>query len=218
MKNFRQRLTLTVSSSLDAMTTDLERDLNEWLRHDLGIEDRPRRVVRVDGQRVLVSKFEPGFAARLHELVERMPEVFDERAVLDAYEREAAAAPQASRVATWHRALHRLVAAAGEREGIDEMRLAEVRTGIDSVYAVLQSVLWSDPLVGDEYEPGAGEVEAYRDGLSALEPSRDLFTRTYGVFDGRLVQNHCPGAHLARTMLAQAWRSCTGTPAPEVTR
>jgi hypothetical protein len=43
---------------------------------------------------------------------------------------------------------------------------------------------------------------------------RDLFTRHYGTFEGYAVENHCPGASYARTMLAQAWRACTGTHPP----
>ncbi|MPZ98030.1 MAG: hypothetical protein GEU80_01625 [Dehalococcoidia bacterium] len=192
-----------------------EHRLNEWLRADVGV-DLPRRVAREDPRRVLVSKFEPGFAARLHELLDLMPELFDEASVVAAYEREALeATPGAGRVDCWHTATHRMLREAGERHAIPDLRQAEVRTGIDSVCAVLQAVLWSDPRAGDAgYTPAAGEVTAYLDGLARLAPDVDLFTRTYGEFEGRLVQNHCPGASLARVMLAQGWRACTGTPPP----
>ncbi len=189
-------------------------ELNAWLRGVADV-DRPRRVVRVDDDRILVSKFEPGFAARLHELLDLMPELLDEGSVVAAYDRLAAATdPGASRTATWREALHAALRAAGERHAIPDLRQAEVRTGIDSVAAVLDSVLWTDPKVGADYAPGAGEVDAYRDGLQSLDPGRDLFTRHYGVWDGRAVVNHCPGAAFARVMLAHAWRACTGTPAP----
>ncbi|MQC27762.1 MAG: hypothetical protein DWG74_01615 [Chloroflexi bacterium] len=189
--------------------------LNAWLVETRGI-DRPRRIVRVDDERILVSKFEPGFAARLHELLDLMPELFDEASVVAAYEARASAAPpETPRTAAWHDAMHTVLRAAGERHAIPDLRQAEVRTGIDSVYAVLDSVLWSTPTVGDGgYEPARGEISAYRDGLDRLEPTADLFTRHYGEFDGRDVVNHCPGASFARLMLEQAWRACTGTAPP----
>ena len=194
----------------------LETALNAWLRDDIGV-DRRRRVVRADDAHILVSKFEPGFAARLHELLDLMPELFDDASVVAAYEAHARAAPpDGTRPAAWHAAMHALLRDAGIRHAIPDLRLAEVRTAIDSVYAVLDSVLWTVPTVGDVgYVALAGEVAAYRDGLSSLDPSRDLFTRQYGVFDGRTVVNHCPGATFARIMLAHAWRACTGSPPPD---
>src|SRR5690606_6371184 len=107
----------------------MEAALNRWLRDEVGV-DRPRRVVRASEDEVLVSKFEPGFAARLHELLDLMPELFDEAAVVAAYERCAAAlGPGASRVTAWHEAMHDMLRAAGERHAIPDLRLAEVRTG-----------------------------------------------------------------------------------------
>ncbi len=185
-----------------------------WVRRDLGIEE-PRRVVRVDEHGVLLSKFEPGFASRLHELLALLPELFDEPSVVARYEAEVAAAPPgAGRVATWRVAMHRALREAGERHDIPDLRQAEVRTGIDSVAAVLEGVLWSGPTVDADYTPGPGEVEAYLDGLDALAEGRDLFTRYYGTFEGQPVRNHCPGAAHARLMLAHAWRACAGTAAP----
>lgn len=195
---------------------DREPALNAWLVETHGI-DRPRRIVRTDGERILVSKFEPGFAARLHELLDLMPELFHEPAVVAAYAEHARAAPpDTPRTAAWRDAMHATLRAAGDRHAIPDLRQAEVRTGIDSVYAVLDSVLWTTPLTGDAgYEPAPGEIAAYRDGLDRLAPERDLFTRHYGVFDDRDVVNHCPGASFARVMLAHAWRACTGTVPPE---
>ncbi|MBM3138825.1 MAG: hypothetical protein FJZ92_01095 [Chloroflexi bacterium] len=198
----------------DAPEARLEAALNAWLRDEVEV-DRPRRIVRADATRILVSKFEPGFAARLHELLDLMPELFDARAVADAYARRAAEVePGTPRTRVWHETMHALLRDAGARHAIPDLRQAEVRTGIDSVYAVLQSVLWSDPAVGDAYAPQRGEMNAYRDGLRSLDPSRDLFTRHYGVFDDRAVVNYCPGAALARTMLGHAWAACTGEPPP----
>jgi hypothetical protein len=199
----------------DSRSNEFESELNTWLRETIDI-DLPRRVVRVDDARILVSKFEPGFSARLHELLDLMRELFDEAAVVAAYERvRALRPPETARTLAWHEAMHELLRTAGDRHAIPDLRQAEVRTGIDSVYAVLQSVLWSDPKLGDDYAPQDGESTAYVEGLRNLDPSRDLFTRHYGVFDGRAVVNHCPGAAFARVMLAQAWRACTGEPSPQ---
>lgn len=185
-----------------------------WVQRDLGIEE-PRRVVRVDDHGVLLSKFDPGFASRLHELLALLPELFDEASVVARYDAAAAGAPpETGRVATWHAAMHAALREAGERHSIPDLRQAEVRTGIDSVAAVLEGVLWSAPRVGADYTPLPGEVEAYVDGLESLAEGRDLFTRYYGTFEGHPVRNHCPGASHARTMLAHAWRACTGTPPP----
>ncbi len=192
---------------------DFEPALLDWLRTERGIEES-RRLVRVDETEALVSKFEPGFAARLHELLRRVPDLFDEAAVVANTERTMASMPEESRVTAWHTAMHQALAEAGERHAVADLRLAEVRTGVDSVRAVLEAVLWSEPICGDEYVPEPGEIQAYLEGLEALEDGRDIFTRYYGTFDGRAVRNHCPGAAFARVLLSQAWRAVTGTAAP----
>ncbi len=191
-----------------------EAALLDWIRRQ-GIEE-PRRLVRVDEEEALVSKFEPGFAAHLHELLRLMPGLFDETTVVANTERVMASMSGESRISAWHAAMHQALARAGEQHAIPDLRLAEVRTGIDSVRAVLEAVVWSEPLCGAPYEPLSGEIEAYRDGFLALEDGRDVFTRYYGTFDGLAVRNHCPGAAFARVLLAQAWRAITGTPAPAV--
>jgi hypothetical protein len=92
--------------------------------------------------------------------------------------------------------------------------------GIESVQAVLDSILWTAPNIDQDYSPNAGEVEAYAEfeaGLLARErdealTGRDIFTRYYGELDGRRVENYCPGAPFARRLLAQAWRICTRRP------
>lgn len=193
---------------------EFERSLLQWLRADLGVEE-PRRLVRDTGDEALVSKFEAGFAARMHALLDDLPELFDEAQVIARYDAVARELPaDTPRSDVWHGAMHAAIGDAGTRLGIPDMRLAEVRAGIDSVRAILDAVLWSGPAVGDDYAPRAGEVEAYRDALVELADGRDLFTRYYGEFQGRAVQNHCPGAAFARRLLAHAWRACTGTVAP----
>lgn len=193
---------------------DIEDGLVAWLHDELGIEGY-RRAVRVTDHEILVSKFEPGFAAALHDLLDRVPELFDEATVAANYRRTAATLPaDTPRVDAWHGAMHRALAEAGARLEIDDMRLAEVRTGIDSVRAVMDAVLWSGPAVTDAYTPRSGEVQAYRDGLALLADERDIFTRYYGDFAERAVRNHCPGSAFARRMLAHAWLACTDTPPP----
>lgn len=199
-------------ATTDSTPPSFEPALLDWLR-TRGIEE-PRRLVRVDADEALVSKFEPGFAARLHELLRLVPDLFDESTVVSNTARVMTSMPEESRVTAWQTAMHQALAAAGERHAIPDLRLAEVRTGVDSVRAVLDAVLWTEPLCGDDYTPESGEIEAYREGLEALEDGRDIFTRYYGMFDGRAVRNHCPGAAFARILLAQGWHAVTGTPAP----
>lgn len=186
--------------------------LQRWINNDLGIEGA-RRIVRDDGREILISKFDAGFAAGVHDLIAQMPELFEEATVVAAYQREAGAG--GTRLDAWHRGMHAMLRAAGEREGISDLRQAEVRTGIDSVYAVLSTALWSDPRVDEPYTPASGERVAYLEALETLADGRDLFTRVYGRFEGRIVLNHCPGASFARVMLAQGWSACTGESPPE---
>ena len=193
-----------------------EARLLRWLRDEAGVEER-RRLVRSDDGSILVSKFEPGFAPRLHTLLDGLPQIFDRHTVADAYALSAAhAAPRTTRIEVWHGALRDLLRRACAERGIDDdEQEAFVRVGIDSVRAVLETVLWSSPAVDDAgYRPRRGEVAAYRDATRQLD-SRDQFTRYYGAFEGRAVENHCPGATFARTMLAQAWAVCTGTDPPD---
>lgn len=190
----------------------LEAELSAWLS-EAGVEGR--RLVRASPDEILVSKFEPGFAQELHRLLELVPELFDEETVVTGYQEVAGELPSDTpRVDAWHAAMHEALRRAGARLSLADDRLAEVRTGIDSVRVVLEACLWSQPRVGDDYAPRTGEIAAYRDGLAALQDGRDVFTRYYGELAGVPVRNHCPGAAFARRMLAQGWRACTGTPPP----
>ncbi len=203
----------TVSSS-EAYAA-FEARLRDWLRHDRGIEEW-RRLARLDEDTALVSKFQAGFAPQLHALLEALPELIDEDLVLAAYADTAgAASPGTLRVDAWDRAMRSLLERACTRLGIPETadQQAFVRVGVDSVRALLDSILWSAPTVEDAYAPASGEREAYLDVTRAFA-GRDFFTRNYGVFEAHLVQNHCPGSAYARVMLAQAWHACTGTAAP----
>ena len=190
-------------------------DFRRWLRDTAGIEQW-RRIVRDDGERILVSKFEEGFAAGVHELIALMPELFDEPAIRAAYEHEAEAeaAIGTSRVDAWHRALHAMLRAAGERYSIPNVRQAELRTGIDSVYAILQTLLWTDPKVGAPFESRESERSAYLEAIESMDDAHDMFTRVYGWYEDRQVVNHCPGAPFARVMLEQGWRVTSGEDVP----
>lgn len=189
--------------------------VSQWLEREVGV-DRPRRVVRASAEEVLVSKFEPGFASQLHRLLDDLPEMFSEPHVVEQYRRMALTLPaDTPRVDAWHAAMHAALHEANDRLQVEDTRLAEVRVGIDSVRAVLEACIWSQPCVGDDYTPRSGEVQAYRDGLAALQDDRDIFTRYYGDFEGVPVRNHCPGAAFARRMLAHGWMAITGTPPPD---
>ncbi len=196
--------------------TELEEALNTWLREELGIEES-RRVVRSNERRIVVSKVDAELVPDLLQLIELTPELFDSARVEAAYRQRAARAdPATLRAENWRAAMQELLQAAGRRHGIHDVRLAEVRVGIDSVFAILESVLWTHPTLGESLTPHEGEIAAFRECLSRLDPARDLFMRYYGHFDGRPVENHCPGAALARNLLEGAWRACTGTPPPSV--
>jgi len=190
-----------------------EAELLAWLRDDVGFLEF-RRVARITADEVQLSKFEPGFLKYLFEVMTYFPDLFDDDAVCEAYSREATtAAPDALRVATWAAASHRLLREAGERHGIPDAPLHEIRVGIDSVQAILESVLLSRPRVGDEYVPGARDIARYREMLASLRDDQ-VFERYYGTFRGRAVRDYCPAVTYAYQMIAGAWRASTGTPPP----
>jgi len=195
--------------------TGFERRLLAWLHEDLGIPDA-RRIARLDEDEVLISKTDAGLAPALHALMDRLPELIDEASVLEAYRYEVAeASPGTSRLECWDRAMRGLVRRVCDERGIGDDGQMLVRVGIDSVRAVMESVLWTVPTVDDvAYEVHRAERAAYLDATRKMA-GHDLFTRHYGVFEGRGVLNHCPGSAYARLIAAQAWRVCTGEPPPE---
>jgi hypothetical protein len=211
----------TETSDLDTDEPDfseLEPRLQEWLL-DSGVVDG-RRLVRVDDATILISKFEPGFAAGVHAVLDLLPELFDQELIIAAYDDVAATAAAAGkaplRVDVWNDATHGMLATlSGERE-VDDNRQALVRVGLVSVRALLDTLLWSGPTISDGgYTPQAGEVTAYLEATDRLDTDHDLFTRHYGTFEERQVVNYCPGAPFARRMINQAWITCTGTQPPE---
>ena len=85
--------------------TELEEALNSWLREELGIEE-PRRVVRSNERRIVVSKVDAELAPDLFQLVELTPELFDPARVDAAYrERVVRVDPATSRAENWRAAM-----------------------------------------------------------------------------------------------------------------
>ncbi len=186
--------------------------LAAWLRDELGLEEY-RRVVRENESTIVVSKFEPGFAPNLFETVDALPELFDDEAVTAEYERiaadRAARGESPLRTEVWREASLALLRRYAEQRGIDQGRQAHVVPGIESVQAVLDTILWTAPTIIDEYAPGPGESAAFQE-FDSGDMERDIFTRYYGALEGKRVENYCPGSQLARRLLAQGYRICTG--------
>ncbi len=182
-----------------------EHQFAAWLQ-TRGIET-PRRIVRASETVILVSKFKPGFAARLLDAVDLVPELFDAEVIRGGY----LARSGVSRVEAWRLSVATLLDELGPPRGLDRDQLAEIRAGTDSVAALLDSALWSGPLVGDDWSPSAAERDSYADALARMDDNSSIFTRYYGDFEGRRVENHCPGAQVARRLIAQAWDICTLT-------
>jgi hypothetical protein len=179
---------------------------DQWLRA-YGIEGS-RRIARESEDSILVSKFEPGFAARLYQALDRLPELFEQSEVAARYATAASATP---RVEAWRLAVNGLLDELGPSRELDRDQLAEVRAGTDSVAALLDSVLWTCPTVGDDWQPCPGESAAREDAVSRMDDESSIFTRYYGEFEGKRVENHCPGAPVARRLFEQAWAICAGT-------
>ena len=193
------------------MTT--EDRLRSWLASEHGIAE-PRRLAREDADRLLVSKFPPGFIARVGETLERLELLSAPDPLAAASAERARCHPDDSRVENWRAAACDLVRERAAARGLTDEDAELVTAGIASVAALMHAVLWTEPLAGDDYEPAAAERDAYRDALARTEGAGDIFTRHYGAFEGRAVVAHCPGAPYARALLESAWRACTGTPPP----
>ncbi|MYD27950.1 MAG: hypothetical protein F4X03_03395 [Dehalococcoidia bacterium] len=193
------------------MTT--EDRLRRWLASEHGIAE-PRRLAREDDDHLLVSKFPPGFIARVGETVERLDLLVDPDPLAAATADRARRHPREARVEGWRAAACDLVRERAADRGLTDEDAELVTAGIESVAALMHAVLWSEPLAGDPYEPAEAERDAWRDALVRTEGAGDIFTRHYGAFEGRAVVAHCPGAPYARALLESAWRACTGTPPP----
>lgn len=189
-----------------------EKRLNQWMDGLPGVTE-PRRVVRHDGSRVLVSKFDEGFAAHLHGVLDRMPKMFDATHVALAYARVRAEHPDAPRAVAWRAAVDGVLTGLAQDLGLTADDVTNVRGGLDSVAAVLDAVLWSSPLAGDEgYEPLPGETDAYHDAMARMHGEAPIFTRVYGEFEGAHIVNYCPASAFGRRLFLQAWSLCTARP------
>ena len=184
-----------------------EQRLNAWLA-ELGIEGH-RRIVRRTPSTTLVSKFEPGFAQALIARLENFPGLFDLADVRAYYARLAESAPNETRAATWHRASLELLAEHAGKHSLEPRDVAEVEAGIDSVAALLDSVLFTGPIAGSDAAISEAEAAAYAEVLERMDAESSLFTRNYGYFDDTLVVNHCPGSRFARQLFEQAWTICS---------
>jgi hypothetical protein len=174
-----------------------------WLR-ERGVEGS-RRVVRESADVILVSKFPAGFAARLHDALDRLPELFQaERLVTHT-----TAATGIARVEAWRLAVDALVRELGPQRDLSLDEVNEIQAGVDSVAALLDSVLWSSPTVGAPWQASQGERQAFAEALERMDDESSIFTRYYGDFEGKRVENHCPGAQVARRLFQQAWQACT---------
>lgn len=187
--------------------TDLRKGLSGWLAAQ-GVEGE-RRVVRTSASSILVSKFEEGFAARLHDAIDRIPELFDEDIISQNYW---FAAPGTPRVEAWRLAVAAVLAELGPARRLDRDQLAEIQAGVDSVAALLDSVLWTVPTISAPWSPSEAERIAYREARTRMDDESSIFTRYYGDFEGHRVENHCPGAQVARRLFAQAWTLVTAPP------
>lgn len=183
----------------------------DWLHDVIGI-DGFRRVVRRGASGILVSKFPEGFAARLHETVDALPGMFDHDTVASRFATFAAADAQRVRTESWRLAINAVINEGAEAQGLSRDAVAEVLAGVDSVAAILDTILWTSPAGPEAHAPDLSEVAARDDILARMNADRGLFTRHYGMFEGVPVENHCPGALVARRLFAQGWTICTGTP------
>ncbi|MFN8619053.1 MAG: hypothetical protein U0837_18380 [Dehalococcoidia bacterium] len=154
---------------------------------------------------ILVSKFEPGFAARLLDAVD--PEIFDVDVVRLGY----LARDGEPRVEAWRLAVAALLDELGPPRGL--VRSARRNPPWHRLRGrpARFRPLGTSPAVGDGWAPSAAERDAYADALARMDDDSSIFTRYYGDFDGRRVENHCPGAQVARRLIAQAWDICTQT-------
>ena len=196
-----------------------ERDLGGWLQQR-GIEG-PRRIVRESADTILVSKFEDGFASALLNRLGQLPALFDPAYQSSRYEAVASEDANLTRAGAWHRAALDILRTEAHAAGLSPAEVAEVEAGIDSVAALLDSVLFLGATARSGSAVSLAEQGAYRDALGRMDASQGIFTRSYGLFDGKSVVNHCPGARVARELFTLAWDICSGSiglAAPESTQ
>ncbi|WP_322818043.1 hypothetical protein [Tepidiforma sp.] len=177
-----------------------------WLEHRLG-PNHGRRAVVVRDDRILVSKVEPGLPARVIETVERLSELFDPVALREV------AQPGPAPVVAWQSAVVRVLERALHEGEISPSEFDEVVAGIESVVALLDACCWTCDGSPD-WVPGPAQREALDEAeRSLVAGTARLFTRHYGIFDGRPVENHCPGSSVARRLFVAARHFIESAPA-----
>lgn len=194
-----------------------ESSFSQWLITEAQVSE-PRRIVRTDETTVLVSKVESGFAVELHNTLDLLGFKSDDDFKLQVRARMWDAYPaDMGRVEAWRLSVKDVLLESGKEFSIPVVRLNEIQIGVDSVAALLDATLWTNPvLANDDYQPTTGESKAYLENLKALNDGSDIFTRFYGYYAGKSVMNHCPGALFARELLSSGWEICTGVKTPEV--
>ena len=182
----------------------------KWLKNDAEINEW-RRIVRIDDENILISKFKEDFAQNLHKSIALIPELLDLKIIQMQYQNLAITNKNAQRTKNWYQAINSIVNSSQYQAELGKKRVAEILAGIDSVYSILETILWTSPKVFDAYKPHAGEIIAYKDMLKSMVDNQDIFTKYYGNYEDRKVVNHCPGATIAKKMLTHAWKVCTTT-------
>ncbi len=185
--------------------TAFEVEFQAWLA-TLGEPGEGRRLVRTGAREILVSKLEPDVLARVQQTLLGLSELLAPAAVRERYDAIAAATPGIQRVTAWRLAIRELLAGAN----LSPAARNEAEAGTDSVAALLDAILWSGPVANEPFAPGPGELEAYADARARMAGDAPIFTRYYGEFRGLPVVNHCPGAPIARRLLAEGWQLCSG--------
>ncbi|MFN8505931.1 MAG: hypothetical protein U0547_00030 [Dehalococcoidia bacterium] len=185
-------------------TVTFEQEFADWLA-GLGEAGQGRRLVRRGSREILVSKLEPDVLARVQQTMLGLIDLLSPEALRERYTAIAAREPGILRVTAWRLAIRELLA------GTDLSPAArnEAEAGTDSVAALLDTVLWSAPVANVPFTLSEGERQAYDDARERMGGDAPIFTRYYGDFAGLPVMNHCPGAPIARKLLAEGWALCT---------
>ncbi|GIW12877.1 MAG: hypothetical protein KatS3mg062_0316 [Tepidiforma sp.] len=172
-------------------------DLQRWLDERLG-PGHGRRPAVIRPDRIVLSKVEPGLPERVLDAVERVPVLFDGPAL------RAVAPSEFAPVDAWVMAVRAITDSEVRAGHLTPAEASEVMAGVESVGALLAACCWSY-----DGAPGWRPEPAEQAALDEVEQrlahgTGNLFTRHYGVFNGRAVENHCPGASIARRLFTAA--------------
>ncbi len=181
---------------------DVPQGFEAWLDDLLGM-GHGRRVAALGADRILLTKVDPGLPARVLDAVDRLP------ALSDAAVLRALMPADLPPIPAWQWAVSAVLADAGRAGLIGPAVEAEVCAGVESLAALLDACCWTAD--GPDWRPTEAEKAALREAGDRLaQGSGGLFTRHYGIFGGRRVENHCPGAGVARRMFWAAVSAILG--------